>query len=402
MLPGTNPLMLSERANKPHIIHILGTLGMGGAQAMVLRLATHPELQDYRHSIVCVIARQGEFLEVCAEYGIPVYECPLRWPTSTPIPSYHFNKWLRNHLYFTFPRRMAHLLKRIDASLVHTHVTAKVSLQAQAVLQRADMPWIWTLHGLYRSRGEDTSDWKRTVDLINRSSGAITAVSQAALDELSAEAVLDSCRSSVIPNGIDASEFSPSLNRDPAWRRQWNIPSDAVVFGAAGRLIDVKRHVLFIEAASELVGQEEAAHFVIAGEGPLRKTLEEHIQELGLASRFHLVGYQADMPRFLREIDVMVLSSASEGFGNTLIEACATGVPCVATAVGGVPEILQNGAGILVEPGSSRALVEAMKCMLRPEVRAGYAEQTRAVAEHYSIDAVSKQYDVLYRGLLSE
>lgn len=385
---------------KPHIVHVLGTLGMGGAQRMVLNLATIPALKIYRHSIVCIISKEGEFSRACVEHGVPVHECPLRWPESTPIPSYRVNKWLRDHLYLTFPKRMSALLKRIDADLVHTHVTAKVSLQARTSLQSAGLPWVWTLHGLYSSRGEDVSDWPRAVHLVNQSRAAITAVSQAALDEVTFEAAISPGKSRVVPNGIDQSVFDLALEREPKWRAQWNIPPDALVFGSAGRLIEVKRFDVFIEAAAKLISTEDNVHFVLAGEGSLQQALQDHVRRLGLSSRFHLVGYQADMPRFLREIDVMVLTSDSEGLGNVLIEACAMRVPSIATAVGGVPEILQNGAGMLINPGSPAALVEAMKCMLSPDVRASYAKHTRAVAEAFSIDAVSRQYATLYRELL--
>lgn len=392
MLFGPSPL--------PHVVHVLGSMGTGGAQALVLHLATSPELQAYRHSIICIMAKQGDFLELSTQYGVPVYECLLRWPRSTPIPSYRINKWLRNHLYFTFSKRMADLLKRIDASLVHTHVTAEMLLQARAS-QRAGLPWAWTLHGLYRSRGEDTSDWPRTVELVNRSHSAITAVSQAALNEVTVDAIAAPGKTRVIPNGIDSSKFNYlSIERNPNWREQWHIPSDVVVFGAAGRLIEVKRHDLFVDAAAELMKQSSSAHFVIAGEGPLRTALEERIERLDLESQFHLVGHQVDMPRFLREIDVMVVSSDSEGFPMILLEACAMRVPCIATAVGGVPEVLRDGAGLLVQPGSVEALTEAMKCMQDSQERARYAEQARAVAEFFSIEAVSKQYAELYRELL--
>lgn len=386
---------------KPHILHILGTLGMGGAQCMVLRLVTSAELQGYRHSIVCIIAKQGEFLEYCTTHDIPVYECLLRWPQSTVLPSYRINRWLRNHLYFTFPRRMGALLKDVDASLVHTHVTARVALQAKAALRQARLPWIWTLRGLYRSRGEDVSDWARTVGLVNRSNAAITGVSQATLDEVTREAAIVPGKAYVIPNAIDAGKYDASVPRDPAWRAQFGIPQEAIVFGAAGRLIDVKRHDVFIAAAAELTKRGHSAYFVIAGEGPLRATLEQQIKACGLGSRFYLVGYQSDMRRFLREIDVMVLPSDSEGFPNVLIEACAMRLPCIATAVGGVPEILNNGSGVLIPPGSVEALVQAMEAMLDPQARQTYAARTAEVVERFSLSRICGMYAALYEELLS-
>mgnify|MGYP001627158248 CR=1 FL=1 len=77
---------------KPHIVYILGSLEASGAQQAVLNLATHPKLQHFQHSVVCILSDQGRFRGKFKEADIPVYFCPVRWPTSTPIPSYRFNR----------------------------------------------------------------------------------------------------------------------------------------------------------------------------------------------------------------------------------------------------------------------------------------------------------------------
>lgn len=384
----------------PHVIHILGTLGVGGAQRMVLNMITSAELQGYRHSIVCIIAKQGGFLEYCAEQSIPVYECPLWWPKSTPIPSYRINRWLRGHLSFTFPRRMGALLKQIDADLVHTHVTASVSLQARAALRQARLPWIWTLHGLCRTEGMDISDLPITTDLLNGSKAVITGVCKAALDEVVSDTAIPPRKTRVIYNAVNLDRFDPSIVRDPLWRAKWGIPQNAVVLGGAGRLVNIKRFDLFIDAAAEMIRKGSPAHFVIAGDGSLRGSLEQRIRKLGIGARFHLVGVQTDMQRFLREIDVMVLSSDSEAFPLVLLEACAMNVPCIATAVGGVPEILEHGCGILIERGSVETLVRAMESMMNASTRQQYANKGRETAERFSLSRIAAEYAALYDELL--
>lgn len=385
-----------------HIVHVLGTLGMGGAQRMVLDLVSSPELSEYRHSIVCIISKQGEFLEFCEAHNIPVYACPLRWPVSTLLPSYRMNRWLRDHLYFMFPRRMASLLRAMDADLVHTHVTKKVSLQAKAAIRYAKLPWIWSLQGLCRTEGMDISDLPQTVELINRSKAIVTAVSQAALNEVVSDSVIAPGKTRVIYNGVNLNRFSPSIPRDPVWRAQWGIPAKEMVFGTAGRLVKAKRQDLFIEAASELIKRGSSAHFVIAGDGPLHMDLKKRIQTLGLGGRIHLVGYQSDMQRFLREIDVLVLPSDSEGLPLVLLEAAAMELPIIATAVGGVPDVLKNGCGLLIEPGSLLALVEAMQQMLFDGLRKKFASYGRRTAEHFSSDGIALQYARLYNELLEQ
>jgi len=132
----------------------------------------------------------------------------------------------------------------------------------------------------------------------------------------------------------------------------------------------------------------------------MRQFLEEQIDRLGLRGRVHLVGYQSDMVQFWHEVDVAVISSDSEGLPMVLLEACASGVPCIATRVGGIPEVLGDGSGILVEPGSKEALAEAMEKMLDEKVRDEYRKRSKEVAKKFSIDRTAKQYDKLYQELL--
>jgi len=386
---------------KPHIIHLLGSLVAGGAEQIVLNLATHPTLQHYQHSVVCLSTDQGLFREKFQKAGIPIYFCPIRWPTSTPIPSYRINRWLRNHLIFTFYWRFPFMLKRLKADLVHSHLTLHINVQAKAVIHKAKIPFIWTIHGLYRSRGEWDLRWSVAFDLIERSDKAvITAVSRAALMDVLGERRMPEGKAMVIYNGIDLSRFEQNHSQDKELRRQWGIPDDAVVFGSAGRLVQIKRFDLLLDAAAKVIRKHSNVHVVIAGEGAMRQALEEQIKRLRIEDHVHLIGYQSDIVRFWHEVDVAVICSDSEGLPMALLEACASGVACIATRVGGIPEVLTEGSGILVDAGSRDGLAEAMEEMLDPKVRFEYGMKAREVAERFSMDKIAEQYDALYRRLL--
>jgi len=386
---------------KPHIVHILGSLGAGGAERLVLNLAIHPKLQHFQHSVVCSLSDQGQFRGKFKEAGIPIYFCPVRWPKSTPIPSYRFNRWLRNRLIFTFHWRFSRLLKYLKANLVHTHLGSYVGLQASAVISSSNLPFIWTIHGLYRSCGEKDMGLMEAFRLIKGSEKAIiTAVSQAALVDVVGGIEMPAHKMRVIYNGVDLSQFRISPKRGKNWRTQWGIPSNAVVFGAAGRLIPIKRFDMLLEASAQVIANYPNVHVVIAGEGSLRQVLEEQIKRLGLQFHVHLVGYQSDMVQFWNEVDVAVISSDSEGFPMVVLEACAAGIPVIATRVGGIPEVLTDDTGILVEPGSPSLLAQAMMRMLDPSVRAEYGRRARENAERFSMDKIAAQYDSLYRELL--
>ena len=386
--------------NKPHIVHVIGTPKSGGAQTNLLTMLNSDAFCHFRHSIVCIVDNQGELEKSFEAAGVQVHYSPLRWPPGPFTPSYRVDQFLRNHLYFTFPWRLASVLKKIEAELVHTHVTAHVGLQASAVLNQARIPWIWTLHGLYRSRGEDTSEWVRAVRWVNGKRAMVTAVSRAALDEVVAFIPLLRHKQRVIFNGIDLSLFSAAKTNRQAARERLGISKDTLLIGTAGRLIPIKRHDLLIRAATQVLSDGLNAQFVIAGEGPLYDELITLIVNLGVAQRVHLLGYQQNIVDFLSALDVFVLPSGSESFGIALIEACAIGLPCIATSVGGISEILGKDNGILIPGNSLEELVTAIHWMSSNQIRQDYSTRSQKVAENYSHTKISEQYADLYRKLI--
>jgi glycosyltransferase involved in cell wall biosynthesis len=126
--------------------------------------------------------------------------------------------------------------------------------------------------------------------------------------------------------------------------------------------------------------------------------LQQRIRELGVQDRVHLVGALQDPHQALAEADVFVLSSTSEGFGSSVLAAMARGVPVVATRVGGVPDLLANGSGMLVEPQSPDALAGAVRLVLSDSVlRESLARKARAELPKYTASAMAEQVLSVYR-----
>lgn len=385
--------------NQPHIVHVIGTPKTGGAQINLLNMLQSNALRAFRHSIVCLLEGEGAMRARFESAGAPVYFCPMRWPPARFTPSYRADQFMRDHFQFAFPFRLARLLKKIEADLVHTHVTHRVLLQASAVLRYARLPWVWTLHGLYRARRENTSDWDWTIRTMNARKAAATAVTQSALDDLT-RGIAAPNRRRVIPNGIDLAQFLASPADREAGRARLGISPASLVFGTAGRLIPVKRHDLLIRAAALLLQSGVDAHFIVAGEGELSAVLQSQIAEMQLNDRVHLCGFQPDMPRFLSALDVFVLTSDSEAQPLALIEACAAGLPWIAAEVGGLAESIWQGNGLLVPPDSPERLADAMRQMTHAEIRREYSQRSRQVAENFSRETTCAQYADLYRELL--
>jgi glycosyltransferase involved in cell wall biosynthesis len=383
-----------------HVVHVVGTLGAGGVQRLILDLAASPALAGYRHSVICVFGASGDLAKKFEEAAIPAVSCGVPWPTSLDVGSYRVSRLLRRSLAWAFPFRFARELARLDADIVHTHLAHRIDLQADGALRRARVPMVWTIHGQYRPEGAELTRWRRAVRMASEAPAAITAVAENLAQDFRARGLDHAYGVPVTRGGIRISAFRQARARDRSFRERWKIPADAVVFGAHGRLVPEKAYEVFVRAAARRVGQGSDAHFVIAGGGPLKGALEEEIAKAGLKDRFHLVGFVDDVPGFLNELDVFVLSSRFEGFPIALVEALAAGKPCVATSLGGVEEMVGTDGALVVAPESEESLAEAMREMESPAVRAALGAKGPAIAERFSIDRMAEQFSAIYERLL--
>jgi glycosyltransferase involved in cell wall biosynthesis len=388
--------MLRDR----HIVHVIGTLQAGGVQKLVLGLAEAPPLRNCRHSAICTFGARGELASQFAAAGIKSLECSFPWPYQKPLLSYRLSELVRHALTWTFPYRLAQVLRRMKAELVHTHITSHIDSQAVGIMRQACLPWVWTVHGLYKPPPAELLRWRKAARLAATRGGRITADSTPVAEDFVQRGAGAAGQIQVVHAGADVKRFQTSLPRDPEWRARWNIPTDAVLFGSCGRLVQEKAYEIFIRAAGLFRPGAPEAHFLIAGDGGLKGLLEAEIARLGLRQCFHLVGFQGDVPQLLKQFDVFVLSSRSEGFPLALIEALASGLPCIATAVGGVPEMLGQTGGFVVPSESPESLASAMQAMLPLERRRAFHTTGPHLAQHYSYEACADQFARIYAELL--
>jgi glycosyltransferase involved in cell wall biosynthesis len=206
----------------------------------------------------------------------------------------------------------------------------------------------------------------------------------------------------VIPNAIDADAFGVDDPGARATLLQMFPTAPRWVVGAAGRLSPEKNFALFVEAAAHVASEYPDAGFVIFGDGPLRTALTRQVDHLAIQDRFLLAGFRPDFARFLPHFDVAILSSTTEGLPVILLEACAAGVPVVATAVGGIPEVIEDGrTGYLVPSQSAAALADRIIALLRDEPRRqamGHHAQEH-VRKHFTFEQQARQYAALFTRL---
>ncbi len=180
-------------------------------------------------------------------------------------------------------------------------------------------------------------------------------------------------------------------------------PRTSVVVGASGRLVDIKGLAYLIKALAILSSEFPDLQVEIAGEGPERENLENEARDLNLKERVRFLGWQTDLEPVLRSWDIFAMPSLTEGFPMAALEAMAQGLPIVATNVGGLPELVEDGkTGTLVPPSDAGALARGLKSLIvdtRLRQEMGTAGWRRA-RDQFSIDRMVAQTAAIYDSLL--
>jgi glycosyltransferase involved in cell wall biosynthesis len=217
--------------------------------------------------------------------------------------------------------------------------------------------------------------------------GRVVANSQAAAARLAAECV-PARKVAIVSNGLDLSEYAMP---QPKTRRR--------TVAMVANLRTEKGHDVLMDAALLVHQHIDDASFLIVGDGSERSRLERRAAALGLGDRFRFLGHREDVPAILQSADIFVLPSRSEAFPNALLEAMAAGLPAVASAVGGMLEMIAHEAnGLLVPPGQPKPLAAALERLMTDPVLAGRlgAAARRTVAERYSFERMVAGFERIY------
>jgi sugar transferase (PEP-CTERM/EpsH1 system associated) len=207
----------------------------------------------------------------------------------------------------------------------------------------------------------------------------------------------------VVPNGVDTARFKPPAERDRLRQQHGYGPTD-LLFGAVGRLTPVKDYRSLLEAFDQLSRRDRDGRLLIVGDGPDQPALEAEVRQRGLSDRVRLAGFHADVAPWLGMLDVFVQPSLMEGMSNSVLEAMAVGVPVVATAVGGTPEVVEHQVtGLLVPPATPAALHDAMAFYgADRDTRAAHAAAGRERATtRFPLGNMIAGYSAVYRDALA-
>ena len=277
---------------------------------------------------------------------------------------------------------------------------AKASVIGYLAARRAGVPFVaWV-------RGWTGETWRVRLyeavhRMILRRADLVVAVSQALADRCERVGVRRE-RLRVIPNAVDTDGLIGARAVD--LRAELGLLSRSPLVLSVGRLSAEKGHRYLLEAARLVVQERRDAHFVVLGDGRERSRLAEQARRLGLNGRFLFPGFRSDAAQLMAQADVLALPSVTEGMPNVVLEAFAAGVPVVATAVGGVPELVRNGEnGWLVPSADAVALASALVAALAdPDERARRGRSGQElVRAHYTFAAQAAQAAEAFREVLS-
>lgn len=306
---------------------------MGGGERWMIRAARG--LAGRGHNVILASKCESEIIGAAARSGLRTAVMNIHRDVS-PLETMRIARFL--------------IKERIDILVCNLNKDVRV---AGLAARLAGRPVVIARHGTLLCR----RTWRHRMTLVNLTDGILT-------NAKSIKAIYDSYgwfgpdHVRVIYNGI---ENVPPGN---AYDFSNELPGKKVIF-SAGRLTELKGFIHLVRAASFIARERQDVVFVVAGRGDQEKSLAHNIELLGLSEHFRLIGYKEDVLPYVKGCDLFVLPSLSEGMPNAVMEAMAVGKPVVATAVSGVPELVEDRiSGILVPPADPEALAREILGLL--------------------------------------
>jgi len=370
---------------KIKILYVITGLKTGGAEMLVCDMCRLLNTEDFE---VRVVSLTGS-----GEVGRQMKE--EKYNVETLSSGFKYNPFL----FF----KLRSVIKKYNPDIIHSHLFHADILSRFAVWFIKKPAIISTTHSnIFHGRVREML-LRYTDSLVNRT----IAVSGEVARELVRKKITIQKKIQIIYNGVDLKKFnvaSPEVSLRQ--REKLSIEKDKKIFISVGRLHKIKAQSLLVDAAYILKKQYGNFHIIIVGSGDEYGVLKDRIQRFGLESQVTLAGKKDNVQDFLQASDVFILTSKEEGFGLSVVEAMASGLPVIATKVGGVPEIIEDGeTGFLIKSQNINELVDKMSFFMKlsDEKRRSIGVRARRVVEEkFSITKMMHSYTDLYKDILKQ
>jgi glycosyltransferase involved in cell wall biosynthesis len=371
---------MAAAKNPPiRVLWLTKGLGPGGAERLLVSFAALADRERFDLRAAYLLPWKSHLVDQLADLHVPAVcfnsrrEADLRWL-----------------------HRLRELVRdaRIDVVHVHSPMVAAVARPALRALPRRDRPaLVGTEHNVWSSHHPVTR-WANGLTLpLEAATLAVSEEVRASMPSRLAR------RAEVVIHGVDVGAIVSRRGERDAARAELGVPGGQLLVATVANLRTNKDYPTMLAAARRLADANEPFHFVSVGQGPLAEQLEEQRVGLGLGERFRFLGYREDPIRVLVASDVFCLSSRFEGLPISLLEAMASGLPVVATKVGGIPSVVTDGKeGRLVPAGDPIALAAAVAELRDSGLRTRMATAADERVRAFGMDrAVERQQEVYQR-----
>lgn len=367
------------------LLYLITDLSLGGAQKVLTYIIEHLDQNWFRPLVACLYGGDSPIGDDLRKMGIPVYDLKMN------------KKWRLDSLW-----RLYKLLHTKDITIMHSSLF-HANMAARLVGTLAHTPIIIT----WRQNINIGSNFRDFTNKLTSSlDDHVVAVSENTRQvELRATGVPQD-KVSVVHNCIDVAryELTKSLDRNKI-RAGLDISKDAFLLGAVGRLHHQKGLFFLLDALLKIKNSIEQVELLFIGEGDLKNDLEAHAESIGVSGLTKFTGPRTDIPEILRAFDIFVLPSLWEGLPLALLEAMASGLPVIATDVGGIPEVvIDRETGLLIQPSNSQAIADAVLLLYNDRnlrIRLANAGSAFVYAQ-FSAQTLVKDLDTVYKHLLSQ
>ena len=358
---------------KIKILHLISTLDIGGVQKQIVEVVKRLEGEKFSNYVGSFSS--GFLVEALKKIN---------------IPSVIFRRDFRFDPFLPF--RIALYLKKEKVDILHTYLfTANTWGRLGGIIARTPVivasernaiPWKNSLHIFLDS-------------ILSLFTSRIVACSSAIKELNLRKGFIKEEKIGVIYNGVDTEKFKPGKKKKS--RKELALPENAFIIGSAGRLHWCKGYRFLLEAVNSLKNTYPHLYLMLVGEGEERKNLEKLVERLDLRERVIFTGEVEEVLPFIQSWDVGVFPSLYEGFGISIAETMACGIPVIASRTGGVPEVVGE-AGIIVKRGDSCQLAKAIEKLIgSPSLRETLGKEGRKrIEKYFSISRTVNEWENLY------
>lgn len=370
----------------PLVVHLIYRLDFGGLETLLVEYINRMPADKYRHAIVC-LTDYTSFSDKLTKRDVTLFS--LNKKPGLDLGT-HFRLWK--------------LLRSLRPDILHTYNLAAIEYSFTAALCGVPI----RVHAEHGRDASDPEGRNRKHNLLRRLLVPFidyyVAVSGDLQHWLKAAVGIPDEKNVLVANGIDTGVFA-AHPKSPA---EEEARQGDFVIGTVGRMQEVKNHLALVDAfillRQSMPDLQSRLKLVIVGDGPLLPAIRKQVSDAGIADSVWLPGARTDIPDLLRTFSVFALPSIAEGTPVALLEAMSSGLPVVATRVGGIPEVVTDGAtGTLVPPSNPKALASAIEFYVRnPRLALRHGADARAMVQaKYSISATMASYMYLYDQLYS-